>query len=327
MIDISNLNNDTRIPDVKKKALEFAAAFKTMSPVKNEPNLDNSAIQYNALITNAVEAVQRLSPNARIAFMFFVGRDFGGLQAFEVVRGYHKEVVNHHVLRVSTLDEASTWVVDDMDIKHWDELIGISWTGRRGISLPATICIVVPIGTKFDLDAETHTHTWATYVENTYASGTENYVDVYSSAELGLKVPLVEKIATFDVKTGVKVGEKHYKKTEEKEGQRFGAQTSKTFVVTKIGRNTLEFYPGLVNEAVINPFAVQHGYVAERKDLNKKLGEHWNSVSWDGTETNSGYEQTEEDIQKIIDETGLEMARRVRRMKYSPPTSSAVPAR
>src|SRR3954469_11833537 len=165
MIDISSLNNETTIHDVKRKALEFASAFKNMAPVKDEPTLDNRATQHNDLISNVFEAVQRLSLNARLAFLFFIGREFGGLQAFQVVRAYHEEVVNHNVLRISTMEEASTCVVDDLGVKQWDELIGIKWSNRRGIWLPATICIVVPIGNRFDVDAETHTHSWATYAE------------------------------------------------------------------------------------------------------------------------------------------------------------------
>lgn len=322
MIDISKMNTNTRLQDVKTKALEFAAAFKVLPPPKVEPVLDNRATSMNELISKAVEAIDRLSPNARLLFMFFIGREFGGLQAFEVVQAYHYEVVNNYRLRISTLEEAGTNVVDDLEVKHWDELIGTDWARRRGIWLPTMRSIVVPISTKFDLDAETHTQTWATYAENTYAEGTENYVDVYTSAELGAKIP-IQKVFTFDVRAGVKVGEKHFKKSEEKQGERFGAQISKTFIVTKIGRNALEYYPGLANEPVVNPLAIQTGWAVELKELNKKMGMYWNGVGpADGVESGSAYKHVADDIQQMVDATGLEMARRAVSMRYNKPRSN-----
>jgi hypothetical protein len=319
MIDISDLKENTPLRVIKAKALEFAKGFRIMPPQKVEPSLDND------VVGGAIQAINNLSAHGRLLFMFTIAREFGGIQAFKVVQAYHYEEVNHYRLRISTMEEAVRNVVDDLDIKHWNELMDTNWMLRRGVWLPTTISIVVPLGAKFDLDAETHTHTWATYEENTYSAGTENYVDVYFSAEFGAKIPLA-KVFTFDTKLGVKVGEKHFKKDEEKQGQRFGAQISKAFILTKVGRNALEYYPGLANEAVVNPLAVQTGYALELKDLNKKMGMYWNGVGpADGVESGSAYQNVASDIQEMVDATGLELERRVVAMRYNKPRSSYVP--
>lgn len=107
--------------------------------------------------------------------------------------------------------------------------------------------------------------------ETSRATGQENYVEVYVSAEANIKIPIVEKIVTFDMKGGVKTGEKHYARHEERRASRQAQQLSRTFNLTKLGRNCLLYSPGIVNKPVVNPVVVQTGMNWNRRTPRRSV--------------------------------------------------------
>jgi hypothetical protein len=154
--------------------------------------------------------------------------------------------------------------------------------------------------------------TWTTYTETSDAKGRESSTEVYVSGQIGASIPL-SKVISFDVNAGVKVGEKWYKTHEERKVTDQGKQLSRTFVVTKLGRNCLLYSPGIVNKPVVNPVAVQNGYNLVLKDAAApKQGPFWNAYDLTAAQTYLGYAQATDAMQAMIDDIGLDLARRSR---------------
>jgi hypothetical protein len=185
----------------------------------------------------------------------------------------------------------------------------MNWIYQRGIHLPADLVLVVPISVSFDIDADTHTYNWALFTDRSHAKGTENYVDVYVSSEVGFKFPL-SKIVSFDIKSGAKIGEKHYKRDEVRQSSRVGETTSRAYIIRKIGRNCLLYSRGLINMGVVNLFSLQTGYRLEQKDSGNVLGSWWNAFDLGANQVESGYFEAGTAMERAVDVYSLEMAKR-----------------
>jgi len=73
------------------------------------------------------------------------------------------------------------------------------------------------------------------------------------------------------MKGGVKTGEKHYARHEERRASRQAQQLSRTFNLTKLGRNCLLYSPGIVNKPVVNPVVVQTGMNWNRRTPRRSV--------------------------------------------------------
>jgi hypothetical protein len=313
---LNKLDGNTKLSQVKAVGQEVARELKNTTPVKDQPTLDNKAIKHGLLLDKLIETFEWIPNNSKILLMWTIAKEFGGLQVFNVVPEYELQQVGYTMTRIQKM--GGKYVADQVPLSDWTSLSGVTWHAGRGTSYPDDIAIVVPISTPFNVEKDTHTYSWATFEETSRATGQENYVEVSVSAEVGVKVPIVDKIVTFDVKGGVKTGEKHYKRQEERRSTRVAQQLSRTFIITKLGRNSLLYSKGVQNKPVANPVVVQNGYELEQKDASK-AGPFWNAYDPSADQVYLGHARAIEAMQRMMDEISLEMARRSRGAYVNPP--------
>lgn len=315
--NLNKLDPKTKLSQVKAVGQEVARELKNYAPIKDQPTLDNKAIKHGLLLDKIIETLEWIPDNSKVLLMWTIAKEFGGLQVFNIVPEYDLQQVGYTMVRIQKL--GGKYVADQVPLSDWSDLSGVAWRAGRSISYPDDLSIVVPISTPFNVEKDTHTYTWSTFQETSRASGQENYVEVYVSAEVGVKIPIVDKIATFDLKGGVKTGEKHYARQEERRSSRVAQQLSRTFTITKLGRNCLLYSKGVVNKAIANPVVVQNGYELEQKDATK-AGPYWNAYDPSSSDqVYLGHARAIESMQRMMDEIGLEMARRSRGAYTNPP--------
>lgn len=299
-----------KLHQVKALAQEVARALKNnTTPTMQEPVLNNKPIKHGDLLDAIIGALEWVRDDQRTLFLWTVGKEFGGLQVFQVVQEYER--VRLGIRMVPIVKLGGKKVAEEVKVEDWSLLSGISWHNRNGISVPDNFSIVAPISTVFEIESETYTVTWQTYTETSDARGRERSIEVYVSGQIGASIPL-SKVISFDVNAGVKVGEKRYDTHEQRNVTAQGKQLSRNFVVTKLGRNCLLYSPGIVNKPVVNPVAVQNGYNLELKDApaTPKQGPFWNAYDLTAAQTYLGHAQATDAMQRMIDDIGLELARR-----------------
>jgi hypothetical protein len=307
MVNFTDLTSKSSTADLIRKAQQFIAALKTAPPI--------SAINQSAAIfdlaneIHGVVSTVNLTPNARNAFIFEVGRAFGGTSAFAAVDP-------DSLLSMVDIDD------EEFAVDSPADLMAISWINTlanvdvklKGSRLygwePSNGTIAIPISKKdWVIEGETYTYNWQAFKQNTTAKGDERYVDVYVSTELGLKAPIIDSIFTFDARFGRKTGEKSYTKTEEASSIRVGTQISKSFVMQKLIRNSVIISANQTSWS--DEMAIETGYQLIPKEGGDTLGPFWPWYLLNGREIpNSSFVVAAKRLKTILEQTARDVALR-----------------
>jgi hypothetical protein len=298
-IDLWKINEKSSPTELQSKAREFVAALRAHPP-KTPPDYAGWASSFLA--------TRNLWPPARNAFIFELGSAFGGVSAF-------LDVDSESALRLAGIDDE--W----FQVDNAGGLAQIHWFkgGIYDMWYPANGMIVVPVSASSVVwgGGELITYSWQAYRQKSRASGTEGYIDVYVSVEVGAKVPIIDKIITFDAKAGTKVGSKKYIKEEESQATIIGTQISKSFTIRKLERwviflsSTAKYKdPSGEKEA---------GYTVTPGEGGGTWGPFWPYYLQNGSEIpNSAYTIALGRLQTVMDDTAAEVAKHAALLAIAP---------
>jgi hypothetical protein len=318
MVDKSGMNARSTVGDAAKKAQAFVHELRGSTP-------DKSVIQFTKLWNLASEAygvvTMPLQPPTRNEFMYDLGQTFGGTAAFtEIFDGDDDLVkkVEWNILTFGQVDDEPFEVdsASSLNVIHWNNTLPkIPKKPDWQLWMPQNGTIVVPLTNIWVDSGVLHTYTCQVFKEESTGSGKENYVDVYVSSDLGLKVPVIESILTIDVRMGRKTGQKTYTKQETKNAVRTGTQVSRNFMVQKVGRDCLILAPknyvapnGLPTWQYLS---VQFGYQIVPREGGDTLGPYWPWYHLNGTEyPDVAYTQADAQLKKLIEDTAIDIAKK-----------------
>jgi hypothetical protein len=310
MVNFSGLSSNSSQGDLIKLAQEFIKALNSAPPIKS---INQGAKIFDiANDIHGVVSTTNITTNARNAFIFEIGRNFGGVSAFSAINPDSPE----SILLLADIDD------EQFDVDGPSDLMSIVWSNTlakfdvklKGSRLygwqPTNGTIAIPISRKdWVVEGETYTYNWQAFKQNSTAKGEENYVDVYVSTELGLKAPIIDSVLTFDAKFGRKTGEKSYTKTEDSSSIRIGTQISKAFVMQKLIRNTV-ILSGQ-QKTWSDEMAIETGYQIIPKEGGDTLGPFWPWYLLNGKEIpDSSLIRATKQLKTVLEETALEVAKR-----------------
>ena len=211
MVDTWQMDRKTTVGEIRQKAQEIVLALKA-----GAKDVDLGAEIY-------VVASKDLLPIVRNVFMYEVGKPFGGVYAFA-------EADQNALIRLADLDD------EIFQVDRPEDLAQITWQRLYEAWRPYSGSIVIPISQPQVASGELATYSWQAFQQSSKAKGTEDYVDVYVTTEIGTKIPIPYTIFTFDAKLGTKVGQKSYVKVDTSDATRIGTQISRSFTIQTLKR-------------------------------------------------------------------------------------------
>jgi hypothetical protein len=300
----SDINAKTTASAAKQKAGEFVRALKTIKPDKSSSRF--SAMWY--LASDVFGAVSRdWSVDARNAFIFELGQAFHGTSMFRAAATKDEKTA---VSWVNADDLASAVnSASDLQQVHWTNVLKGGPKPYDTLWQPADGVVVIPLTDPWAVQGYSVAYQMQAMHESGTAHGTENYVDVYVTAEAKFPgIPLVKDIISIDVRAGVKKGRKEYTKVETKDAIRSGPQVSKNFILQSVGRNSVV----MVNKpnSKWEYLTIESGWQIVPKDGGATLGPFWPWYRLDATELpNSAFLSAASALEKAIEDAAVEIAK------------------
>jgi len=293
-IDLWTINEKSSPLELTRKAQEFVSALKAHPAGKSSYPSDYGGLASSLLAT------KKLSPVARNTFIFELGNAFGGVSAFA-------DADPDSILQLAGIDDEWFQVDSPADLLqvHWTQQKYDMWFPLNGI-------IVIPISANSAVwgGGEQVTYSWQAYRQKSRASGTEGYIDIYVTAEVGAKVPIIDKIISFDMKAGTKVGTKKYIKDEESDATRIGTQISKSFTIQKVERVVLYFAYYASGLRYMNPSGEKEVGYTVTPSGGAAAGPFWPYYLQNGSAIpDSAYLIALSRLQQVMDEMAGEVAR------------------
>ncbi|GLS20125.1 hypothetical protein GCM10007874_31420 [Labrys miyagiensis] len=315
MVDISDMTARSTVGNAKSKAQAFVHELRATPPDKTfilGSKLWNIAVDASSVI------VKPLQHPVRNEFMYSLGQPFGGTTAFiEQFDGDDEllERVEWTVLTLGQYDDLPLEVssASSLNAIHWDNTS--PELPKFPVWKPQNGTVVIPLTATWVDSGVLHTYTYQIFKEESTAQGTENYVDVYISADVGGKIPVLD-VLTIDLKAGVKTGHKKYTKEETKNAVRTGTQVSRNFTVQKVGRHCLVMSPRNVtppygSAEIVDVAIVQFGYQIIPREGGDTLGPYWPWYHLNGTEfPDMAYNQAEMQLKKLMEDSAIEIAKK-----------------
>jgi hypothetical protein len=313
-VNINDINAKTSDAQARQKGEAFAKAFAAaITSLRNEPKIQSVAtMSVPADLATLVRAAiqHRFSlPSPRNAFMFALGKPFGGVQAW---------------VPWQTVTTSPTFTgLADVPVAKPSDLLRLNW--RIASSFGGDIwgpdgLVLIPVSKLFTLrGGETHTFSFQAFTQQSDARSREKFVEIYVTQEVGAKVglgslPVIGSVFSYDIKTGEKIGTKKTHKWEESKSTRIGRTVSRSFVLEKLGRNCILISQGMSIEI---PLISQYAWQVQFKEGGDPEGPFCGSVLALGTDDDSkmAYDGAAAYLETVVAEAALEVAQRAHQLQ------------
>jgi hypothetical protein len=252
-VEYSTFNDKTSDAIAAEAGREIAEFFGTAKALHNLSAATNTHDPYILeMYTVNTIVYNKLSDTARAIFLKELAAPFGAIQITGIQPSSNQSTDETSALRKLVWTKSAT---------------------NTGVNkaLPQAAVIVVPISQSFLKDSVTHTLSFQVFRQTSNTSGRENSTELYFVVEQSLKIEVIPKIYNIDLKSGVKLSEKKFERSDLSTAERIGQAVSVSFKVEKFARTCMAFYSKDPQSLKSGPSAItQYGYIVRNADIKSQ---------------------------------------------------------